>query len=105
MLLSFKRIIYIYNWITLFPCHALQAHETDDRRRLQKQQEEDDKRTDILNHIHSDLLTENPAVASSAFGPNRVVPDRWKGMSPEQLEAIRRTQQQQVEEKEVCACR
>lgn len=82
----------------------MQAHETEDRRRLQKQQEEDDKRTDILNHIHSDLLTENPAVASSAFGPNRVVPDRWKGMSPEQLEAIRRTQQQQVEEKEVCAC-
>ena len=47
------------------------------------------------------MLTENPAVAQSAFGPHRVVPDRWKGMSPEQLAEIRRVQEMQKKEQEV----
>jgi hypothetical protein len=46
-------------------------------------------------HIFGDTLTENPAVAQSAFGPHRVIPDRWKGMSPQQLEDIRREQEKQ----------
>ena len=46
------------------------------------------------------MLTENPDVASSAFGPHRVIPDRWKGMSPQQLEEIRRIQDLQRQEKE-----
>ena len=45
------------------------------------------------------MLTENPDVAQSAFGPHRVITDRWKGMSPEQLEDIRRTQELQRQEK------
>ncbi|XP_041378965.1 RIB43A-like with coiled-coils protein 2 [Gigantopelta aegis] len=44
------------------------------------------------NHIHGDMLTENPAVAQSAFGPHRVIPDRWKGMSPSQVSDILHTQ-------------
>ena len=57
--------------------------------------------TEIANHVFGDVLTENPAVAQSAFGPHRVIPDRWKGMSPSQLEEIRRQQDQQRLEKEV----
>lgn len=66
---------------------------------LKKMQEQDDNMTEIANAIFSDLLTENPDQAISALGPNRVVPDRWKGMSPEQIEAIRKKQLEQVEER------
>ena len=38
-------------------------------------------------------------MAESAFGPHRVITDRWKGMSPEQLEEIRRIQELQRQEK------
>lgn len=58
--------------------------------------------TEIANHVFGDVLTENPAVAQSAFGPHRVITDRWKGMSPQQLEDIRKQQAQQRAEKEVC---
>lgn len=75
--------------------------EMDERERLRKQQTEDDNATEINNALHSDMLTENPAVATSAFGPHRVVSDRWKGMSPEQLEEIRRMQEIQLKENEV----
>jgi len=47
-------------------------------------------------------LTENPAAAQSAFGSHRVVPDRWKGMTPEQIAEIRRQQDIQRKEAEVC---
>lgn len=76
------------------------AREMEAKRNLQKQQEEDDNKTEMANNIYGDLLTENPAVAQSAFGPHRVVPDRWKGMSPEQLADIRRTQELQMKERQ-----
>jgi len=76
------------------------ARERSEKERLQKQQELDDNMTEIANHVFGDVLTENPATAQSAFGPHRVIPDRWKGMSPQQLEDIRRQQDQQRLEKE-----
>lgn len=57
--------------------------------------------TEIANAIYSDMLTENPDQAISAFGPHRVVPDRWKGMSDEQLRKIRAEQLRQIEERKV----
>lgn len=75
------------------------ANERNERERLKKQQEYDDNMTEIANHIFGDTLTENPAVAQSAFGPHRVIPDRWKGMSPQQLEQIRKEQERQRLEK------
>lgn len=65
-----------------------------------KTQELDDNFTEISNHVFGDMLTENPAVAQSAFGSHRVITDRWKGMSPAQLEEIRYIQKQQMLEKE-----
>lgn len=76
------------------------ARETEAKRNLQKQQELDDNHTEMANHMYGDFLTENPAVAQSAFGPHRVVPDRWKGMSPEQLADIKRTQELQMKEQQ-----
>lgn len=73
--------------------------ETDQKKAIRKMQEQDDNMTEIGNTIFSDMMTENPDQAISQFGPNRVVPDRWKGMSAEQLEQIRRKQLEQIEDK------
>lgn len=77
------------------------ARERKAKEDSEKQQEQDDNFTEISNHVFGDMLTENPDVAQSAFGPHRVITDRWKGMSPAQLAEIRRIQQAQIEEKEV----
>lgn len=78
-----------------------QDRERKEKERLKKQQDLDDNLTEIANHVYGDILTENPAVAQSAFGPHRVITDRWKGMTPQQLEAIRREQERQRLENEV----
>ncbi|XP_038604118.1 RIB43A-like with coiled-coils protein 1 [Tachyglossus aculeatus] len=72
-----------------------QAAETAEQRRLARQQEDDDNLAEIYNHLTGDLLTENPQAARSELAPHRVVPDRWKGMSPEQQAAIHRAQESQ----------
>jgi hypothetical protein len=64
-------------------------------------QEQDDNMTEIANAIFSDLLTENPDQAINAFGAHRVIAERWKGMSPEAREQIRKKQIEQVEERKV----
>ena len=81
--------------------NIFQARENDARQNLKKQQELDDNNTEIANHVYGDILTENPSVAQSAFGPHRVITDRWKGMSPEQLADIRRQQELQRKERMV----
>jgi len=53
---------------------------------------------EIRNQILGDTLTENPDVARSAFGPHRVIPDRWKGMSDAELCDIRQLQESQRRE-------
>ena len=81
-----------------------QAKEKTAQEQQQHVQEQDDNYTELYNHIHGDMLTENPGVAQSAFGPTRVITDRWKGMSPGQVQEIRDTQEMQLKEKEVCVC-
>ncbi|XP_069484279.1 RIB43A-like with coiled-coils protein 2 [Ambystoma mexicanum] len=76
-----------------------QAMESFERKRIEKQHEEEDNIVEISNLLQGDLLSENPEQAASAFGPHRVVPDRWKGMSEEQLMEIKMTQEQQIHEK------
>ncbi|XP_072027489.1 LOW QUALITY PROTEIN: RIB43A-like with coiled-coils protein 2 [Amphiura filiformis] len=75
------------------------ADEQAEKKRLSEEQDLDNNFTEIMNHVNGDMLTENPDVAQSAFGAHRVIPDRWKGMSPEQLEDIRRMQDLQRQEK------
>jgi len=74
------------------------AQDMETRRSKEKQSEEDDNLTEIANHVYGDVLTENPDVALSAFGPHRIVPDRWKGMNMDQLEVIKNTQAAQQAE-------
>ncbi|XP_004700280.1 RIB43A-like with coiled-coils protein 2 [Echinops telfairi] len=76
-----------------------QALESAARRKREKQQEQEDNLAEITNLLRGDLLSENPRQAASSFGPHRVVPDRWKGMTQEQLAQIRLAQKQQIQEK------
>lgn len=75
-----------------------QLREREMKEAKDKEHEQEDNYTEIANQAFGDLLCENPACATSSFGSHRVVPDRWKGMSPAQLEEIRKTQELQRDE-------
>lgn len=77
------------------------AKESKSKQDLEKTQELDDNFTEISNHVFGDMLTENPDVAQSAFGSHRVIPARWKGMSPAQINEIKKVQHDQMLEKQV----
>jgi len=77
-----------------------QLREKQQKDAKDKEHEEEDNYTEIANQAFGDMLTENPDVAKSSFGPHRVVTDRWKGMSPAQIEDIRKTQAMQREDNE-----
>ncbi|XP_040271568.1 RIB43A-like with coiled-coils protein 2 [Bufo bufo] len=76
-----------------------QASECLERKKLEKQHQEEDNFVEVTNNSEGDLLSENPAQATSSFGPHRVVPDRWKGMTPEQMKEVFDVQQHQIQEK------
>ncbi|XP_063287417.1 RIB43A-like with coiled-coils protein 2 [Pelobates fuscus] len=76
------------------------ALEAEERKKLQKQQEQNNNFAEIYNNLTGDILTEDSAVAISCLSPQRVLPDRWKGMTPEQLRVIWDTQEKQRQEKQ-----
>ncbi|KAG6922601.1 RIB43A domain with coiled-coils 1, partial [Chelydra serpentina] len=78
-----------------------QAAEAAEQHRLACQREQDDNQAEIHNHLTGQLLTEDPAVAQSPLGPHRILTDRWKGMSPEQVEAVWKAQEEQRQENQV----
>ncbi|NXG65329.1 RIBC2 protein, partial [Hemiprocne comata] len=80
--------------------NRIQAAELVERKKLEKYQKMKDDTDEISNLLKGDLLSENPEQAVSSFGRHRVITDRWKGMSQDQLMAIRCSQQQQVLEKQ-----
>ena len=53
-------------------------------------QEQDDNFTEVVNYIHSVILTKNPACVTSAFGSQMVIPSEWKGMNTAQIEEIKK---------------
>nr|XP_020659660.1 RIB43A-like with coiled-coils protein 2 isoform X2 [Pogona vitticeps] len=75
------------------------AAESKEKRHLEKQQQEEDNTAEIFNLLQGDLLSENPQQAVSSFGVGRIIANRWKGMSQDQLKEIRDIQMQQVLEK------
>ncbi|KGL74987.1 RIB43A-like with coiled-coils protein 2, partial [Tinamus guttatus] len=77
-----------------------QAAELAERKKLEKYQTMKDDMAEISSLLQGDLLCENPEQAASSFGSHRVMTDRWKGMSRDQLMAIRNSQQQQILEKQ-----
>lgn len=77
-----------------------QAREKEQRKLEAANRDLQDKLTDIRNNVVGPMLTESPEVAKSAFGSHRVLTDRWKGMSPSQVENIRDIQEHQRTENE-----
>ncbi|XP_053682422.1 RIB43A-like with coiled-coils protein 2 isoform X1 [Sabethes cyaneus] len=72
--------------------------QQDFERSQQKHEEQEDNLAEIYNHLTSDILTENPEVAKSSLGPNRIIPYAYKGMSLLELQQIRETQEKQRED-------
>jgi hypothetical protein len=59
-----------------------------ERERGEQVQSLQDSVEEIQQALASDSLTENPAVGRSFIAPHRVRPDHYKGMAPEQQQAI-----------------
>lgn len=56
---------------------------------------------EIYNMMTSDMMTENPEVAKSNLGLNRQIGYLYKGMTPEEKEAVRKQQLSQIAEAKV----
>lgn len=66
-----------------------------------RQREYEDNLAEMCNFVTSDMLTENPETAKSAFGPGRKIPYMYRGMSPEEIRLYRQNQLEQIAEKKV----
>ncbi|XP_011297589.1 RIB43A-like with coiled-coils protein 2 [Fopius arisanus] len=74
------------------------AGEQDQRRRVENFQDEENNRAEIFNHVTGDFLMEAKVQAGSSLGPHRVLADRYKGMTLDELKAIWAEQLQQMDE-------
>ncbi|KAL7864939.1 hypothetical protein AOLI_G00163590 [Acnodon oligacanthus] len=90
--------------IALKSYNQAQADERQERERQEKLRREGEEMAEVWHMVTSDLLTECPEAAEreseGSAVTRRVLPDRWKGMSPEQLSAIYRQREEQRAEKE-----
>ncbi|KAL0273079.1 UNVERIFIED_CONTAM: hypothetical protein PYX00_005838 [Menopon gallinae] len=75
------------------------ADEKEAEQRRKQIQEDNDKNAEKANWLTSDFLTENPDVAMSNLGPNRMIGYMFKGLGPEAAFEVRKFQEQQIEEK------
>ncbi|KAL1250121.1 hypothetical protein QQF64_021126 [Cirrhinus molitorella] len=90
--------------IALSHYNQAQAEERSEREQQERLRREGEELAEVWYMVTSDLLTERPEAAnrkteSSAEGP-RVLTDRWKGMTPQQIGDIHRTREEQCLEKE-----
>ncbi|XP_015123425.1 RIB43A-like with coiled-coils protein 2 [Diachasma alloeum] len=74
------------------------AEEQAYRRRTESFKDEEDNRAEIYNHVTGDFLTEAKEQAESSRGPHRVLAERYKGMTLDELKAIWSEQSRQMEE-------
>uniref|UniRef100_A0A672IHJ9 RIB43A-like with coiled-coils protein 1 n=1 Tax=Salarias fasciatus TaxID=181472 RepID=A0A672IHJ9_SALFA len=78
---------------------ALQAAKLKDHQR----REEQDNLAEMWHILTSDMMTESADLAMGGGTP-QVLPDRWKGMSAEQLRSVYREREEQRREREVPPC-
>ncbi|XP_064813687.1 RIB43A-like with coiled-coils protein 1 [Oncorhynchus masou masou] len=79
--------------------HA-QAKECVEKERKERMRKEGKEMAEVWHMVTSDILTECPKAAErqvdgGPMGGPRVLTDRWRGMSPVQLSAIRRQREEQ----------
>ncbi|XP_030033420.2 RIB43A-like with coiled-coils protein 2 [Manduca sexta] len=72
------------------------AAEKKQLEQIIKEQEEADNTAEIYNNLTSDMLTENPDVAKSAFGKDRAIGFMYKGMNQEELKKFYAAQKEQM---------
>ncbi|XP_007530905.1 RIB43A-like with coiled-coils protein 1 [Erinaceus europaeus] len=87
--------------VAMANANKAKAAETTARQQHKHKREQEANTKEIQKQVTSDLLTENPKVAQHPIDPHRVLPYCWKGMTPEQRAAIRKTQEVQRHEKEI----
>ncbi|CAG0883053.1 unnamed protein product [Darwinula stevensoni] len=68
------------------------AEEQRARESWEKQEEWGKEREELMGTAWSDLLMEDPHGARSLYGPRKLLPDRYRGMTPEEVTAIRKMQ-------------
>nr|XP_020471523.1 RIB43A-like with coiled-coils protein 1 [Monopterus albus] len=79
------------------------ATEQAEKLKEQQRREERENLAEMWHTLTSDMMTECAEAAERALGRGRlprVLTDRWKGMSPEQLSAIHREQEAQCSERQ-----
>jgi len=78
----------------LFP----QAAERAENLKEQQRREDRENLAEMQHTMTSDVMTESAEAAEIDVGggrPPQILPDRWKGMRPEQLSTIQREQERQ----------
>lgn len=81
-----------------------QARERAEKLNEQHKKEEQEDLAEMWHTMTSDMMTECAEAAERQVGggrPPQVLPDRWKGMSPEQLSIIQHEREQQRLERQV----
>ncbi|XP_030590208.1 RIB43A-like with coiled-coils protein 1 [Archocentrus centrarchus] len=79
------------------------AREQAEKLNEQHKKEEQEDLAEMWHTMTSDMMTECAEAAERQVGggrPPQVIPDRWKGMSPEQLNIIQQEREQQRLERE-----
>ena len=71
---------------------SAKANETKNRANEMERKQSEERLAELANTCFSDLLLETSNVD---------MPDRWKGMTKEELDHIRREQLEQIDEKQV----
>ena len=79
--------------------HTHKAAERTETQREQHRKEEGQRLAEMGHMVTSDILTECPEAAER--GQGRVLTDRWRGMTPQQLSAIHREREEQRLRKQV----
>uniref|UniRef100_UPI003D9E8297 RIB43A-like with coiled-coils protein 1 n=1 Tax=Danio rerio TaxID=7955 RepID=UPI003D9E8297 len=90
--------------VALSHYNQAQAEERMEREQQERMRREGEELAELRYMVTSDLLTERPEAAARTTEslPNapRVLTDRWKGMSPQQISDVHRKREEQCFEKE-----
>ncbi|XP_064154976.1 RIB43A-like with coiled-coils protein 1 isoform X1 [Anguilla rostrata] len=88
--------------VALSKYNLAQAAERAQQQKMDRLKEEGENFMEVWHMMTSDLLTECPEAAERGGGGagQRVLLDRWKGMSAEQMNAIHKQREEQLAERE-----
>lgn len=81
-----------------------QAAERAESLKEQHRREETENLAEMWHTMTSDMLTECADAGERDVGggkPPQILPDRWKGIRPEQLRSFQRDREQQCQQKQV----